>query len=165
MDESERHRLILDVLAERPFATVQDLLDVLKVSPATIRRDIAKLHETGNVRKVFGGIAAFEHDASPERLAARPFEENRMLAVDAKRAIAREAEMLVRDGDAIIIHGGTTCYLFALRPALRAPVGGRLLPSEPCRRRALSRTRHYLCTRSGPAGFLCLEAVLQRPGH
>ncbi|HTN96184.1 MAG TPA: DeoR family transcriptional regulator, partial [Nordella sp.] len=40
MDESERHRLILDELKERPFATVKDLLDVLKVSPATIRRDI-----------------------------------------------------------------------------------------------------------------------------
>src|SRR5262245_22555645 len=119
MDESERHRLILDALTERPFATVKDLLDVLKVSPATIRRDIAKLNEAGNVRKVFGGIAAAEHEGSPERLAARPFEENRMLAVDAKRAIAREAEGLVRDGDALIIHGGSTCYLFALRLARR----------------------------------------------
>jgi DeoR family ulaG and ulaABCDEF operon transcriptional repressor len=140
MDESERHRLITDVLKERPFATVKDLLDVVKVSPATIRRDIAKLHEAGQVRKVFGGIAAAEHEASPERLAARPFEENRMLAVDAKRAIAREAEALVRDGDALIIHGGTTCYLFALRLARRnvkiytnsMPLAARLWEDGSC---------------------------------
>jgi DeoR/GlpR family transcriptional regulator of sugar metabolism len=139
MNESERHRLVIDVLKERPFATVKDLLDVLKVSPATIRRDIAKLHEAGTVRKVFGGIAA-EHDSPPERLAARPFEENRMLAVDAKRAVAREAETLVRDGDAIIIHGGTTCYLFALRLARRnvkiytnsMPLAARLWEDGSC---------------------------------
>ena len=27
MDESERHRLIIDMLKERPFATVKDLLE------------------------------------------------------------------------------------------------------------------------------------------
>ena len=55
----------------------------------------------------------------PTVSSARPFEENQMLAVEAKRAIAREAETLVRDGDALIIHGGSTCYLFATRLARR----------------------------------------------
>jgi DeoR family ulaG and ulaABCDEF operon transcriptional repressor len=119
MEESERHRLILDTLKERPFATVKDLLDVLDVSPATIRRDIAKLHGQDRVRKVFGGIAAAEHHDAPDRLSALPFSENQMLAVEAKRAIAREAEALVKDGDALIIHGGSTCYLFATRLARR----------------------------------------------
>ena len=51
--------------------------------------------------------------AGRDRLAARPFEENQMLGVAAKTAIAEEAARLVRDGDALIIHGGSTCYLFA----------------------------------------------------
>ncbi|MGE3832350.1 MAG: DeoR/GlpR family DNA-binding transcription regulator [Parvibaculaceae bacterium] len=120
MDENERHHLILDALKERPFATVKDLLDILDVSPATIRRDIAKLHDQGAVRKVFGGIAtAAERRDAPDRLSALPFSENQMLAVEAKRAIAREAEALVHDGDALIIHGGSTCYLFATRLARR----------------------------------------------
>ena len=63
-----------------------------------------------------------------------------MLAVDAKRAIAREAESLVRDGDALIIHGGTTCYLFALRLARRnvkiytnsMPLAARLWEEGSC---------------------------------
>jgi DeoR family ulaG and ulaABCDEF operon transcriptional repressor len=119
MNEAERHRLILDFLKDRPFASVRDLEVVVSASPATIRRDIAKLHESGTVRKVFGGIAATESTRGPERLAARPFEENQMLGVAAKKAIAGEAARLVRDGDSLIIHGGSTCYLFALLLARR----------------------------------------------
>jgi DeoR family ulaG and ulaABCDEF operon transcriptional repressor len=119
MNEGERHRHILAFLRDRPFASVRDLSQVIIASPATIRRDIRKLHELGSVRKVFGGIAAADGAIGPERLSARPFEENQMLGVEAKKAIAEEAETLVHDGDALIIHGGTTCYLFALRLARR----------------------------------------------
>jgi DeoR family ulaG and ulaABCDEF operon transcriptional repressor len=118
--ESERDRLILDFLESRQFATVKDLLGVLSVSPATIRRDMARLHAAGAVRKVFGGIAAGNGGLTPEQLSARPFEENQMLGVEAKRAIAAEADRLVREGDDIIIHGGTTCFIFALRLARRS---------------------------------------------
>lgn len=107
--EIGRHRAIVDLLAERPFATVRDLQQAFGVSPATIRRDIDKLHRLGKVRKVFGGIAS-----TPTALAgmrpARPFSENRDIAVDQKRAIAEKASSLVADGDALIIHGGSTCY-------------------------------------------------------
>jgi DeoR family ulaG and ulaABCDEF operon transcriptional repressor len=119
MHESERHRHILSFLRDRPFATVRDLSQIVVASPATIRRDIGKLHDMGSVRKVFGGIAAADNGMGPDRLSARPFEENQMLGVDAKKAIAEEAEKLVNDGDALIIHGGSTCYLFALRLARR----------------------------------------------
>jgi len=119
MTETDRHRLMLDFLKDRPFASVRDLLTIVDASPATIRRDIQKLHETGAVRKVFGGIAAAEHLSALERLAAKPFEENQMLGVAAKKSIAEEAAKLVRDGDALIIHGGSTCHLFALLIANR----------------------------------------------
>lgn len=119
MTEAERHRLMLDVLRDRPFASVRDLQTVVRASPATIRRDIGKLHATGAVRKVFGGIAAAEAGGGLDRVTARPFTENQMLRVAAKNAIAREAAALVQDGDALIIHGGSTCYLFALLLANR----------------------------------------------
>jgi DeoR family ulaG and ulaABCDEF operon transcriptional repressor len=113
MNEIERHRLMLDFLKDRQFASVRDLEAVIAASPATLRRDIAKLHAAGAVRKVFGGIAAAEVPRGADRLSARPFEENQMLGVAAKKAIAEEAARLVRDGDSLIIHGGSTCYLFA----------------------------------------------------
>jgi DeoR/GlpR family transcriptional regulator of sugar metabolism len=42
--EIARHKAIVELLAERPFATVRDLQEAFGVSPATIRRDIDKLH-------------------------------------------------------------------------------------------------------------------------
>lgn len=119
MIEAERHRFMLSLLKDRPFASVRDLQAVVDASPATIRRDIAKLHATNAVRKVFGGIAAAESVSGLNRLAARPFTENQMLGVAAKKAIAAEAAHLVQDGDALIIHGGSTCYLFAMLLANR----------------------------------------------
>ncbi len=119
MNEAERHRLILKSLEDRAFASVRDLHQVVVASSATIRRDIAKLNEAGAVRKVFGGIAAAEANGAPERFASRPFQENQMLGVGAKKAIAEEAVKLVHDGDSLIIHGGSTCYLFALHLAHR----------------------------------------------
>lgn len=119
MTDSERQRLILQFLKDRPFASVRDLQDIVEASPATIRRDISKLHASGAVRKVFGGIAAADAMSGLERLAAKPFSENQMLGVSAKKAIAEEAAKLVHDGDALIIHGGSTCYLFALLLANR----------------------------------------------
>ncbi len=101
--DSERHKQIIDLLQETPFASVRDLQERLGVSPATIRRDIDKLHEIGSARKVYGGISANEVSTGA-RLSARPYDENRDIAVEAKRAIAEKAASLVRDGDSIIVH-------------------------------------------------------------
>ena len=119
MNESERWEKIVGILNKRQFATVKDLTEILGASPATIRRDIAKLHETGEVRKVFGGIA-LANDAGPEHTPAKPFEANRLIHIDQKEAIAAEAEKLCKDGDSIIVLGGTSCFLFAQRLAKRS---------------------------------------------
>ena len=118
MNETDRWAIILDFLTKRQFATVKDLTKILSCSPATIRRDIDKLHENGQVRKVFGGIALSEEGIS-EHMPAKPFEANRVVHIDRKEAIATEAEKLVKDGDSIIVLGGTSCYLFAQRLAKR----------------------------------------------
>ena len=116
MSDFERQDRIVSLLDQRPFASVRDLQHLIGVSGATIRRDIEKLNEAGRARKVYGGVAAIEHGA---RATALPFVENRDIAVAAKRAIAREAERLVQDGSAIVIHGGSTCFHFGCRIANR----------------------------------------------
>lgn len=118
MSDADRHRLITDLLKERPFASVRDLQEQLGVSAATIRRDIDKLHDVGKARKVYGGIAASEGPGA-NRIAARSYDENRDIAVEAKRAIAEVAASMVRDGDAIIVHAGSTCYQLGLLLARR----------------------------------------------
>lgn len=109
MHESERHRLILSAVQDRPVATVPDLVVLTGASEATIRRDIATLHIQKKLRRVRGGA---ESVAPPQfvGLAGRPFSVNEGMRIAEKRAIARAAVDLCTDGEAIIINGGTTTF-------------------------------------------------------
>ena len=118
----------------------------------------------GAVRKVFGGIAAAELGSGLDRLAARPFTENQMLEVAAKKAIAEDAAALVQDGDALIIHGGS--HLLSLRPAAgqpqrahlhqfhaagRDPLAERHLPPDACEAAISTASRASSSSPSGAA--------------
>lgn len=109
MHETERHRVILAAVQSRPVATVTDLVDMTGTSEATIRRDIAALHVQGQLRRVRGGAEAVN---PPEQggLMGRPFSVNETINMTAKRAIARVAAEMCKDGEPIIINGGTTTY-------------------------------------------------------
>ncbi len=109
MHETERHRVILAAVQSRPVATVADLVDMTGTSEATIRRDIAALHVQGQLRRVRGGAEAVN---PPEQggLMGRPFSVNETINIAAKRAIARLAAEMCKDGEPIIINGGTTTY-------------------------------------------------------
>ena len=109
MHETERHRIILSAVQDRPVVTVVDLCNLTGVSEATIRRDIATLHMQKKLRRVRGGAEAI----SPPQfvgLAGRPFAVNETMRIKDKQAIARAAAELCEDGDPIIINGGTTTF-------------------------------------------------------
>lgn len=109
MHETERHRVILATVQSRPVATVAELCEVTGSSEATIRRDIAALHVQGKLRRLRGGAEAVN---PPEQggLVGRPFSVNETLNIAAKRAIARAAAEICKDGEPIIINGGTTTF-------------------------------------------------------
>ena len=109
MHEKERHRIILSAVQTRPVATVTDLVEMTGTSEATIRRDIAALHVSGKLRRVRGGAEAVT-PPSQSGLVGRPFSVNETINVALKRAIARAAVDLCKDGEPIIINGGTTTF-------------------------------------------------------
>jgi DeoR family ulaG and ulaABCDEF operon transcriptional repressor len=99
MHEKERHRIILSAVQEKPVVTVQEMVDLTESSEATIRRDIAALHVQKRLRRVRGGAEAL----SPPQfigLAGRPFSVNETI----------NAVELCKDGEPIIINGGTTTF-------------------------------------------------------
>jgi DeoR family ulaG and ulaABCDEF operon transcriptional repressor len=110
--EAERHQLILKIVAERSFASVGELVDLLAASEATIRRDINALAEQGRVKRIRGGAEALypRHQA---HLVGLPFLMSQGLNVPQKRAIAGAAAQLLRPGESIIINGGTTTFALA----------------------------------------------------
>jgi DeoR family ulaG and ulaABCDEF operon transcriptional repressor len=108
----------LELLRESPFASARDLSEKLQVSVATVRRDIDKLHDQGLARKVYGGISATD-GATAHGVFARTYAERSDVDVAVKNAIAAEAATMVHDGDAIIVHGGSTCFRLGERLAKR----------------------------------------------
>lgn len=118
MSDLIRQKQIIEILRDRPFASVRDLQERLDVSAATIRRDIDRLDEAGSARKVYGGVSALDSGAQATAF-ARPYDENLDLAVEAKRQIAERAASMVADGDAVIVNGGSSCFHFGVKLAER----------------------------------------------
>lgn len=110
MHELERHRIILGEVAGRPVVTVAQLVELTGASEATIRRDIGALHSEGRLRRVRGGAERSARAAWPGGLMTPAFEATRLQNLPAKRAIARAAAGLIRNGESIIVNGGTTTY-------------------------------------------------------
>lgn len=109
MLEAERHRVILKLVQERSVVSVADLVEIMGASEATVRRDINAMAELGKIRRIRGGAEALtpRHES---HLAGMPFRLSQSIGVAAKRAIARAAAELIKDGESIIINGGTTTF-------------------------------------------------------
>ncbi len=142
MHETERHRIILSAVQDRPVVTVADLCDLTGASEATIRRDIATLHMQKKLRRVRGGAEAI----TPPQfvgLAGRPFSVNETINIAQKQAIARAAVELCEDGEPIIINGGTTTFQM-VHPLATPPDAGlhQLLPDRRASAEAFQEHHH-----------------------
>ena len=115
MLETQRQQLILDLLEEYSFAKVQLLSEQLNSSPATIRRDITKLHNQGKLEKIRGGARAINSVKTnvPHRIRGSSFLMDKEKNASTKRMIAQKAVELCEDGESIIINGGSSTYMMA----------------------------------------------------
>ena len=109
MHERERWQMIIEAVRTKPVVTVRELVSATHVSPATLRRDLAKLDEMGQIRRVHGGLEAIDQTQRPN-LATRAFDVSQTLNIGRKCAIAQAAAELCQDGESIIINAGTTTY-------------------------------------------------------
>src|SRR5260370_2800498 len=100
----ERRFRIREILTTQRTISAADLCSTLEVTPATIRRDLAVLEDEGVLVRSHGGavsrMSSTKFQPSYDTLARSNSEE--------KRAIAREAEKLILDGDTVFLEGSTT---------------------------------------------------------
>ena len=108
MHAAQRESMILELLQERGFISFQELDRRLTASPATLRRDLERLHTDGKVVRVRGGVRAPSEAASTSGLTGIPFHENVKKNLAAKLAIGRTAAALCSAGQSVIIDGGST---------------------------------------------------------
>lgn len=108
MFAAEREREILTVLREKGRVSVQDLAQLLGVTPETVRKDLNELEHRGLLRRTHGGAVKVERLSYSTPVTAREG-----LYDDEKAAIARAAVGLIDDDSTIGIDAGTTTIKLA----------------------------------------------------
>lgn len=94
---------IYKLLEERKSITTDELSEIFKISASTIRRDLSIMEEKHMVDRFYGGVRISEYQSKEPSLLVKNFYNN-----DCKKAIARFAASMVKDGDVVYIDGGTT---------------------------------------------------------
>jgi DeoR/GlpR family transcriptional regulator of sugar metabolism len=105
----ERRQSLLDTLRKQPGVRVPELAQALDVSEGTVRNDLNALENEGRLKRVHGGAVLKDQDQFQNNSFVRRYKQN----VDAKLAIAREAAVLVIDGDSILLDASSTAYYMA----------------------------------------------------
>ncbi len=112
----DRWSRILSLLNKNTVTSIECLSGSLNVSQATIRRDLTKLNDIGELQRVRGGAISIKSGNSHyHSLHGQADHLNSSVTnVDAKRAIGAYAATLLDNDEAIIIDGGTTTLQLAL---------------------------------------------------
>lgn len=105
----ERRQSLLDILRKQPGLRVSEMAKTLDVSEGTVRNDLDALEEEGRLRRVHGGAVLNDQNQFQSNSFVRRYNQN----VAAKLAIAREAALLVMDGDSILLDASSTSYYLA----------------------------------------------------
>jgi DeoR family ulaG and ulaABCDEF operon transcriptional repressor len=110
MHATERERLILELMRPRGFASYQEFIANLDASPATIRRDLERMAQEGQLVRVRGGakLPSQAGAGAVPMLSGVPFHENIAHHRKEKAAIGRAAAALCAPGEAVMIDGGST---------------------------------------------------------
>jgi DeoR family transcriptional regulator, fructose operon transcriptional repressor len=106
---AKRHAEVLRLLRARGHMTVNELANHFVVSGDTIRRDLDHLAGQGLLERTHGGAVAFENLVHRDST----FNQRMGRQISAKKRIARAACGLIKDGETLLVNGGSTTRLFA----------------------------------------------------
>ncbi len=104
----ERRDRIYEMLVRKRKASVSDLSQEFHIGEATIRRDLSELEARGLVLRTHGG-ALIRDNASEEA----PLRERETRNLEQKERIAQLTAQLIRNGETVMIDGGSTTLILA----------------------------------------------------
>src|SRR5439155_23810446 len=99
----QRRQQVLDLVSRQGIVSLEDLAKAIHKSESTIRRDLDYWDKQGILKRTRGG-AIFVGDGS----ALPALDERSASQTEEKRLIARAAAARIREGEAILLDGGTT---------------------------------------------------------
>jgi DeoR family transcriptional regulator, aga operon transcriptional repressor len=119
----KRAKDILRLLLKQGKTSVEDLTVALAASPASIRRDLARLEERGLVHRTHGGAMLTGNGAiyEPFRFDAS-FQVREDRFATEKQRIARAAAAMVQENETVGLAAGTTTTLVARQLAHRRDI-------------------------------------------
>lgn len=104
----ERLRQIQQFLYSHGASSLQALVAHTRSSPATVRRDLAKLEEAGLIERTHGGARLAEASGLEVAFSLREYKQ-----LEQKRAIAGAAYALLRPESTVLMDAGTTVLQLA----------------------------------------------------
>jgi DeoR/GlpR family transcriptional regulator of sugar metabolism len=116
MQAEERQLRIEEHLQKAEFASLDELSEMLDVSPSTVRRDLTVLESKGTVRRTHGGARAVSPKSDEFAFATRDTHQ-----MDEKEAIGRACAELLRPNQSLILDAGTTVYHVARHLDSKSP--------------------------------------------
>lgn len=109
MLKNERQTQIVDILTNRDkYVTVKSLCEMLYASESSIRRDLTALENKGIIKRSYGGA---ELVTNFSRVTTFNTRSNHNTA--AKKAIAKKAATLIKDGSVIFLDQSSTAFFLA----------------------------------------------------
>lgn len=103
----KRQQLILKYLKENNTVKVDDLANILSVSPITVRRDLQIFEDKGIVKRFYGGANLIEGSLNDD-----PSLSDKSKGYELqKNAIAKYMADIIEDGDTIFMNSSSTALL------------------------------------------------------
>lgn len=109
MGKNQRQDEILKFVDRAGTVTVAEIMETMKVSDMTVRRDLIELENQGKLTRVFGGAKSNKVQQYREL----PHEEKLFKNIEAKRTVAKKAVQLIEEGDTIFLGPGTSVEVLA----------------------------------------------------
>jgi len=100
----ERQERLAQMLDQKGTLTIAEISSTFGVSEATVRRDLASLASQNMIRRVHGGAMRRLAVATSEAPILQRQEEN----VEIKQRIGRAAVRLIKNGETVLLIGGST---------------------------------------------------------
>lgn len=97
---NHRQQQILDRMALDGEVKIAELKDMFDVTEMTLRRDMEKLEQLGEIRRTFGGAILIGKDIA--------LHERTGVLIEEKMRIGKQAAQLVQPGNSIFLDGGST---------------------------------------------------------
>ena len=108
MNQTQRHEKIVNLVKQKSFVSIDELVELFQVTPQTIRRDVNQLADAGYVSRFHGGIGVA---TSWENT---PYQDRKAQHKSAKERIAEAVAEMIPDG--------ASCLLISVqRPSLLPP--------------------------------------------